>query len=110
MDAPLTETRVESTTEARSHRNRNTFPPAACGTWAGRHDDLRTGSWVRSIVTLYRYAFEVPSTRSVLCSPRTLEKSTPMYVSYANRLLVAVRPRLPSTGPVALPLGALAFS
>src|SRR6266849_4584089 len=77
IEAPLTGNPVESTTETRSHRRRKMLPPAASGCQAG----LRTGSCDRSIVTAYRYAFEVPSTCSALCNPRTFEKSTPMYES-----------------------------
>ena len=52
---------------------KSTSPPAAVGRNAGAQSDFAAGSWVRSIVTLYRYAFEVPSTRSSLCTPATFE-------------------------------------
>src|SRR5207245_9305054 len=51
MLAPLTGNPVDSLTDARSHRNRNTFPPAACGTSSGCQHYLRPGSVVRSIAT-----------------------------------------------------------
>src|SRR5436309_14945892 len=71
--APLTGIPLESTTVAWSHRIRSTLPPAAVGRNAGCQSDFAAGSWVRSIVTLYRYAFEVPSTRSSLCTPARFE-------------------------------------
>src|SRR2546426_12125920 len=66
MVAPLTGIPLESTPVACSHRMKSTFPPAAVGRNAGTQSAFAAGSCVRSIVTLYRYAFEVPSTRSSL--------------------------------------------
>ena len=67
--APAIGMPLESTTVAWSHRRKLTVPPAAVGRKAGCQSEREAGSWVRSIVTLYRYAFDVPSTRSSLWWP-----------------------------------------
>src|SRR2546426_9392738 len=73
MVAPLTGIPLESTTVACSHRMKSTFPPAAVGRNAGTQSAFAAGAWVRSIVTVFRYAFPVPSTPSSLLTPGGLE-------------------------------------
>src|SRR5437870_10849584 len=63
MVAPLTGIPLESTTVACSHRMKSTFPPAAVARHAGTRSAFAAGPCSRSIVTLSRYAFVVPSIR-----------------------------------------------